>query len=427
MFKIINSKEFKNVGWLVCGRIIQMILSLFVGVLTARYLGPANYGLINYGTAYVTFFMSLCTLGINSVIVKEFIDNPDEQGTAIGTTLVLRVVSSVFSAIMIIGISGFINQKEPDTIIVVSLCSIALVFNIFEILNYWFQSQYKSKVTAIATLVAYIATSIYRVILLIFGASVYWFAFATSIDYIVLGLFLFICYKQYNGPAFAFSWMKAKFLFKSSYHYILSGMMVAVYGQTDKLMLKQMLDDTSVGYYAAATAISTMWVFVLQAIIDSVYPTIMKLYKKDYLQFERKNRQLYAIVFYISIFVSLAFILIGDVAIQILYGKQYAPAGMPLKIITWYVAFSYLGVARNAWIVCENKQHYLKYMYLSAAIINVILNLILIPVWGAAGAAAASLITQIFTSIILPLFFKDMRRNSVLMLQAITLKGVFNK
>jgi Na+-driven multidrug efflux pump len=98
-----------------------------------------------------------------------------------------------------------------------------------------------------------------------------------------------------------------------------------------------------------------------------------------------------------------------------------------LKIITWYTAFSYLGVARNAWIVSEGRQRYLKYMYLGAAIINVALNCLFIPIMGAAGAAVASLITQVFTSIILPLFFKEMRPNARLILEAILLKDVFKK
>lgn len=170
-----------------------------------------------------------------------------------------------------------------------------------------------------------------------------------------------------------------------------------------------------------------MWTFVLQAIIDSIYPTILKLKGQDEYLYERKNKQLYAITFYISIFVSVLFLLLGDLAIRILYGEAYAPAGLPLKIVTWYTAFSYLGVARNAWIVCEEKQKYLKYLYIVAAIMNVILNFIMIPFWGAAGAASASLITQIFTSIVLPLFIKGMKRNSILMLQAMVLYDVFGK
>lgn len=424
---LFTNKETINALWLIGGKVIQMILSLFIGVLTARYLGPSNYGLVNYGTAYVSFFMSFCTLGINSVIIKDFFDNPQEQGMAIGSALVLRAISSFCSALMIIGMVTILDMNEPVTIAVVALCSVSLLFQVFDTFNYWFQSQYRSKVTAIATLIAYMVMSVYRIILLMVNAEVQWFAFATSVDYIVLGLILIISYKKNCGPKLYFSWKKSKSLLRMSYHYILSGMMVAIYGQTDKLMLKQMVDETSVGYYSTATAICAMWVFVLSAIIDSMYPTVMQLYKSNHEQYERKNKQLYAIVFYVSVFVSIVFVLFGDLVIKILYGIDYAPAGMPLKIITWYTAFSYLGVARNAWIVCEGKQKYLKYMYLSAAIINVILNSFFIPLWGASGAAVASLITQLCTSIVMPFFLKGMHRNSILMLQAIALQGVFSK
>lgn len=422
--RLLGNKEAKNAGWLIGGRVIQMLISLVVGVFTARYLGPGNYGLVNYGGAYVGFFSSLCTLGINNVIVKEFIDHPDEQGTAIGSTLVARALSSFLSSIMIIAVVSVVDKNEPITIAVVALCSIALVFQVMDTFNYWFQAKYKSKVTAIAMLIAYIATAAYRVILLIIGAGVQWFAFASSVDYIILGIILLSAYKKSGGPALKFSWVKTKTLIGSSYHYILSGMMVAIYGQTDKLMLKQMIDETQVGYYSTASTLCSMWVFILTAIIDSVNPTIMRLHNTNYQQYERKNRQLYAMVFYVSVFVSVMFLIFGDFVIKILYGAEYAPAGPPLKIVTWYTAFSYLGVSRNSWVVCEGQQKYLKYMYLSATIINIFLNFALIPVLGASGAALASLITQICTSMVLPLFFKGMRRNTILMLQAITLRGI---
>ena len=165
-----------------------------------------------------------------------------------------------------------------------------------------------------------------------------------------------------------------------------------------------------------------MWTFVLSAIIDSMYPTIIMSFKQDKETFEKKNRQLYAIVFYVTVFVSVCFLLFGDLAIKILYGAEYEPAGMPLKIITWYTAFSYFGVARGAWMVCNNKQKYLKYMYIFAAVLNVGLNLLLIPPMGPSGAALASLITQVFTSIILPYCIKELRPNAKLMLEAIMLK-----
>lgn len=422
---LLKNKEAINAGWIIGGRIIHIIISFFVGILTARYLGPSNYGIISYARAYVSLFLSFCTLGINSVIIKDFYDHPDEQGKAIGSTILLRAASSFLSAVMVVSIVGIVDHDEPTTIIVAGLCSMALLFQIFDTINYWFQSKYQSKITSIATLIAYIIVSAYKVLLLIFQMDVRWFAFASSVDSIVIAILLLFAYKKYNGQKLEFSKYKSKSILSKSYHYILSSMMVAIYGQTDKLMLKQMLNASEVGYYSIATAICAMWVFVLQAIIDSMYPTILRLYEKDKKQFERKNKQLYAIVFYVSSTVSTAFVIFSGLAIRILYGEAYVPAEIPLKIVTWYTAFSYLGVARNAWIVCENKQKYLKYMYLGAVIINIALNSVFIPIWGASGAALASLITQIFTSIILPMFFKDLRHNTKLILEAIALKGVF--
>ena len=417
-----DNKEIKNAWWLIAGRITQMIISFFISIITARYLGPNNYGIINYGTAYVTFFMSFCTLGINSIIIKDFVDHPKEQGKTIGTTLLLRIVSSSISILMIICSVSIIDKNEPLTISVTVLCAMGLVFQVFDTINYWFQSLYLSKITSMATLLAYLITSIYKIILFLLNKDIRWFAFASSIDYIFLALFLYIVYKKYHGPKLSFSWEKGKYLLSKSYHYILSGMMVAIYGQTDKLMLKHMLNETSVGYFSLASSINSMWVFVLSAIIDSMYPTIVRLSLKNKDEFDKKNRQLYALIIYISIFVAFIFMCFGKIAIKIIYGEAYFGAANPLKIITWYTIFAYLGVARNSWIVCENKQKYLKYMYLSAAIINIVLNYILIPVWGASGAAFASLITQIMTCILLPALIKNMRPNAKLIVEAFLLK-----
>lgn len=422
--KLLNNVVLKNASWLMLGKVMQMLLSLIVGVLTARYLGPKNYGLINYGASYVALFSSLCTLGINSIIVKEFIDKPKQQGEAIGTTLVLRAIASLLSIVTIMSVVFVVDGDERTTIIVVAICSLSLFFHIFEVFNYWFQSQYKSKVTAIVTFTAYAIVSIYKIILLVKDADIYWFAFSTSLDYICVAALLYLTFRKNKGPRLSFSKIKAKEILTKSYHYILAGMMVSIYGQTDKFMLKQMLDESAVGYYATSTAICGMWTFVLAAIIDAMVPRIAELHKNNKEEYYKKNRQLYAIVFYLSIFVSLFFLIFGELVVKILYGESYLPAVQPLKIITWYTAFSYLGTARNIWMVCENKQKYLKYIYVGAAVMNVIMNLILIPIWGTSGAAAASLLTQIATSIILPFFIKALRPNAKLMLQAILLKNI---
>lgn len=421
---IFKNKVVKNAGWIIGGRLANKLLAFLVGILTARYLGPSNYGLINYAAAYTSFFASICTLGINSIIVKNFVDHPEEEGTTIGTTLLLRVISSLLSALMIVGIVSIVDRDEPMTIAVVALSSIGLIFQIFDTLNYWFQVRLQSKYSAIASLTAYAAVSAYKIALLVSEKSVEWFAVATALDYLVLAVFLLAAYFKNGGTRFRVSKAKAKELLSSSNSFIISGLMVSVYASTDKLMLKQMLDEAKVGHYSLAVSISTIWAFVLSAIIDSLYPEIVQAFGRDRLQYEKKNRQLYAIVFYTAVLVSAAICLLAEPIVGILYGESYLPAVQPLRIIVWYTAFSYLGVARNAWIVCENRQKYLKYLYISAAIINVVLNILFIPPWGAAGAATASLITQMSTTLLLPALIQPLRPNAKLMMDAVLLRNV---
>lgn len=420
--KIIRNRTVVNAGWIVGGRLMNKALAFLVGLLTARYLGPGNYGLINYAAAYTTFFASVCTLGIDAVIIKNFSDHPDEEGTALGTALILRVVSSVLSAVMIVGIVFVVDRDEPGTILVVALSSLALIFQAFDSFKQWFQFRLQSKFAAIATVIAYLVTSAYKLVLLAMGKSVVWFAVSTALDHLVVAAFLFAAYRKNNGPAFSWSAVKARELLRASSSYIIAGLMVSIYASTDKLMLKQMLDESAVGFYGTAVSLSTTWAFLLQAVIDSMYPSVIQSHKSNVQRFRRRNRQLYAVVIYFAAAVSLAICLLAKPIITILYGQAYLPTVMPLRIVVWYTAFSYLGVARNAWMVCENRQKYLKHLYISAALINVVLNVILIPRFGASGAAAASLITQMSTTVILPALIPQLRPNAKLMLEAVLLK-----
>ena len=422
--QVLKKKVVKNAGWIMAGRIIHMICAFVVSLLTARYLGPGNFGLINYATAYTTFFYSICTLGLNSILVKALIDEPEKEGETLGTSIVLQTIASFTSALMIVGIVKLIDGKEPLTVIVTALCTIGLIFRVFEVLHCWFQAHLQSKYTAITSTVAYLITSAYRLVLLINGASVKWFALATAVDYLVVAVFLLVFYKKCKGSKFSISTLRAKKLLKMGTPFILAGLMVSIYGNTDKLMLKQMLSEESVGYYSTAVSICNVWVFVLSAIIDSMYPVIMESRKTSINKYEQQNRLLYAIIFYVSMAVSIGFVILGKPVIQVLYGEAYLPAIAPLRVVTWYVAFSYLGVARNAWIVGENLQKYITPIYIGAAITNVLLNLLLIPIWAETGAAVASLVTQVSTVFVFPLFIKPMRKNTQLLAEAILLKKI---
>lgn len=416
---LLKNRSVKNAGYLVAGKLIQMVFSLFIGLLTARYLGPSNYGLISYAGAYTAFFSSLCTLGINSVIVKEIIDHPNEEGMVMGTSLGLQAISSFISAIMIICIVCVVDMGETVTICIVALAAIGMIFHVSDTLKYWFQSKLESKVTVRATFIAYIISSIYKIFLLATNTSVIYFASVLSLDYICFGILMFRQYRKYRGDRLRFSGIYATELLHKSCHFILPGLMVAIYGQTDKMMLKQMMGEAEVGFYSTAVSLCNVWCFVLTAVIESAYPSIMETAKlRNEELFRKQNIQLYSIVFYLSITVSLFFVLFARPIIGVMYGESYFPAIEPLRIITWYTAFSYLGVARNAWIVARGKQKHLLKIYSTAAVSNIALNGLLIPSLGAIGAAVASLVAQLVTTMVVPFFIRELRTNALMMLEA---------
>lgn len=422
IYKIKKSKTLSNIGWILFGRLTYMILNFIVSLLSARYLGPSNYGLIGYAASYTTFFASICNLGINSIITKEFIDKPKEEGKIIGTSLVLKFISSLLSLITITGISFVVDYGEPITVWVVFLYSISIIFQIFETFKFWFQSKLESKYSEIAVTIAYIVMSIYKIILLATDKSVKWFAVSNSLEYLVVAALLVYIYNKKNGKKLIFSMEYAKNILKKSYHFIISGLMVAVYNSTDKFMLKQMLNESAVAYYTTANTLTSLSPILLNSIITSLTPGILQSYNESKEIYEQKNVQLYCLVFYISVVTSICTFLFAPLLIKILYGESYNGAINPLRILTWYTVFSYLGVARDPWIISENKQKYLKYIYISCAILNIILNSILIPYLGTSGAALASLITQFATVFVIPAFIRELRPNVKLMVNAMLLK-----
>ena len=425
--KIKNHKVLNNVSWILAGRISNMILSFVVGIFSARYLGPSNYGLIGYAGAFATFFASICSLGINSIIIKELADNKEKEGEILGTSILLRLISSTLSFLAIQILTLFLNKEESTTKIIVLLYNINLFFQAFEIIKYWFIKQLKSKYTEIISIIAYVITSAYKIFLLATNKSVEWFALSMSIDYIIIAGLLLVLYKKQGGQKLKFSKTTGKKILKKSYHFILSGLMISVYNSTDKLMLQQMVNEKEVGLYTAAATISVLCTFIYSALIESINPVIIERHKNKNHTYNKANRQLYAIIFYLASFFAIGISIFSKLITSILYGEEYINATSSICILSWSVVFSYLGVARDCWIVCEKKQKYLKYIYLLSAIVNIVLNAFLIPIIGATGASIATLITQIATIFIFPAFFKEMRPNIKLIIEGICLKNTLDK
>ena len=417
-----NKRIFKNAAWIVGCKIFQALLGLVVTMLSARYLGPSGYGLINYAASIVAFVVPVMQLGLNSTLVQEIVNDPDREGEILGTSIAMNLVSSVFCILGIVFFSAIANRGETVTTVVCALYSIQLVFQSLELIQCWFQAKLLSRYTAITMLVAYGVTAAYKILLLILGSSVYWFAVAQALDFGIIGVTLLIIYRKVGTARLSFSWQLARQLFSRSKYYIVSSLMVTVFAQTDRIMLKAMVDEAAVGYYSAAISCATMTGFVFVAIIDSARPGIFESARASASSFEKSVSALYCVIIWLSLVQCAGITFFAELIVSILYGSAYAPTVGTLRLVVWYTTFSYLGAVRNIWILAEGKQKYLWIINQSGAGANVILNALMIPVWGINGAALASLITQIFTNVIISFLLKPIRPNAMLMLRGLDLR-----
>ena len=407
-----KNSVFKNASWIIGCRIIQSILNLIIGLLTARYLGPSNYGIINYVASVVAFAMPLMQLGLKHILVREFIKSPDKEGVILGTSLVLNIVSSILCMVGSVAFVMVANTGETETILVCALYSLTLLFNATEMTQYWFQSKLLSKYPSIASLVAYIVVAIYKMYLLIAQKGVVWFALSNAIDYFLISVFLLIIYKKVGGQRLSIDLNVAKELLSQSKYYIIPSLMVIIFQNTDRIMIKLMVGEIETGFYSAAITCIGITSFVFTAIIDSIRPVILEAKEQNQELYEKRMVQLYSIITFLSLAQSVGMTLLAKPLVYILYGVEYSKSAAILAVAVWYITFGHYGSVRNIWILAEGKQKYLTGINIAGALANVVLNYCLIPIWGAVGAAVASIITQFFTNVIIGFIFEPIRPNN---------------
>lgn len=408
------NKVFKNASWIIGCRIVQAIFALAINMITARYLGPSNYGIITYAASMVNFLTPLMNLGLNETLVGEILQYPDEEGKTMGTSMLISFISSIFCIIGLVFFVYFVNAGETETLIVCFLYSLLLCAKSFEMLHYWFQAKLMSKYVSLATLFAYIVISLYKVFLLITNKSIYWFAISNSIDYFLIACILLFFYYKNGGQKLEPNKQTAIRVMRRSFPYILPGIISSFYAQSDKVMLKLMIDNFEVGVYSAAYSIAGLSSFVFSALIESMKSYVIKRKEECDIDYKNYISILFGMIIIISLLQAIFVSFFSKYIILIMYGENYIEAINVLKIVIWYTIFSYYGAARNVWIFIEQKQKYLWTISLFGMFANIGLNLLLIPNYGAKGAAVATLLTQLFMNVILNFFVKELREVNIL-------------
>jgi len=423
----VSAKIVKNTSWLLGDKVVTMIIGAFVTAVVARYFGPEKYGQFNFSLAFVTLFTAISTLGLETLTVKAIVDREQSEGVILYTSLILRVISGIILTIIAVGLILLIEPDDSNTHIVVIILSLSMVFKALEVIEYWIQAHYRAKLSSVVRIVVYVIIAVFKIGMVFLGGSLIHFALIHMLNVFLIGVGLIIAYFKYRveKPKWRIDVRYAKAILSQSWYLILTGLMITLYMQIDKIMLGSMMPTKlEVGVYSAAVSIATMWYFVPMAVITSFKPIIMSKKKTDAKSYLKSVQLLYTITAWIGIVFGIIVLIFSNLIVNILYGEVFEGASRILSISIWAGTFAMLGSSRGIWLISEGLQRYSVIYISSGAIVNIILNYLLIPIIGGYGAALATLISQVTVSIIVPLFIKETRISVIMMLKAFILEGI---
>lgn len=412
-------KYFFNTSWLMLGKISRMFASLFIGVWVARYLGPEKFGILNYATSFVALFSVLTTLGLDGIVVREIVKNPEKTNSILGSAFGLKLLGFIV-LLTILSLVLYLSDERLYTKSIIFIVALSTLMQSFNVLDFYFQSHVKSKYVALANLLALVISSITKIVLILTGAKLIYFAAVIVLDSFTLSLGFIYLYQSRGFGAikqWQFKFSVAKSLLKDSWPLILSGLAISIYMNIDQIMINHMLGAEEVGQFAAAVRISTVWYFVPMIICSSLFPAIINAKKVSEELYYARLQKLYDLMVWMAIGIALPMTFMSDWVVNLLYGSQYSQAGSVLMIHVWAGVFSFFGTARGKWLIAENIQKLGFYYLLLGAILNIFLNLFLIKLIGVNGAAIATIISLFSIVLFFPLFNKTVR---------VTVKMFFN-
>jgi O-antigen/teichoic acid export membrane protein len=422
-----------NTSWLIAEKVLRMVVSLFVGVWVARYLGPERFGLLSYAQSFVGLFAVIATLGLDGIVVRELVKDESRRDEIIGTAFWLKLIGAIV-VLIILAIAVQFTSNDQYTNILVFIVASATIFQSFNVIDFYFQSKVLSRYVVFANIISLFISSLVKISLILFEAPLIAFASVVLFDNFVLACGFLYFYLKVNSTFkvknLSFKKETAISLLKDSWPLILSGIVVSVYMKIDQVMIKEMLGSEAVGQYAAAVKLSEAWYFIPMVISSSLFPAIINAKKRSEQLYYERLQKLYDLMVWMAIGIALPMTFLSDFVVNLLYGEQFNQTADVLKIHIWAGIFVFLGVASGKWFLSENLILLSFYRAFSGMIMNVVCNFVLIHKYGIQGAAFATLLSQIIATYVFDLFNKKtkkmfwMKTKSLFLLNGITKRSL---
>lgn len=398
-----------NLQWLFLDKLLRMAGGLIVGLWVARYLGPQQYGTLNFSMAFVAPFAAIAGLGLQSIVVRDVVSEPAAKWEILGTAAVLNFLGGVLSYILILISIFSLEIDSPVTKVLVSILGLTMLSKVADFVTYWFESQTLYKYVVWVQNGTFLLFATIKILLILNKSSLVMFAWIAVAELLVVAIMLFFIF-ELHGIRLRYlhvTFSRCKILLMSGWPLMLSDLLVLANMNVDKIFMMKLHGAVETGIYSAASAIASIFFFLPMIIGATVAPWLTQLHKIKGDEYKNAVLKLNFLLISIMGLISLFVLFTSDTLVRVMYGQSYIAASDSLKIFVFSIIFISIVSIRGRILTIEGKEKHVAFMAFVGFVLNVVFLYFLVPQNGAVGAAIAFLLSWSLNSIIYPIaFFK---------------------
>ncbi len=387
-------KYAANTAWALVAKVLSVLISFAVTIYLVRYLGPEHYGNLSYAVSFVGIFSVISSLGIDSVLYRELIMYPEKRNLYLGSAFILKLIAG-FVASTITILSAFLFSVDDVSRFIIIILAGTLIFNALNVVIYEFQADVKQKYPSLVSLCVIFILNILKLWVIFSDQGILYIGVILLLESILYALLFAYIRVKYYGSLFKWRYdhKTALAILRDSWPFIFIALFTSIYARIDQVMLKHLIDSRAVGIYDAAVRIAEVWLFVPGIIASSLFPAILNGKKTTIFEYKKRLLTLTGFLVVLATIIAGLTSLIARPLMLAIYGPAFSESANVLLIYIWSGVFVSVSIVFQYFLLAENKRKIIFLSSLGTMILNVLLNMLLIPSFGITGAAFATLIS----------------------------------
>jgi O-antigen/teichoic acid export membrane protein len=381
-------------AWSFSSQVTRVGSLAIVMVALSRHFGPQRFGAFAFAMAFVRLFGVLAAFGLDRVIVRHLVEHPHARSTIVSRAFAIKLALGAASYVSMLLVCA-LCLADRMMLVIVALAGAGLFFQACDVFDFAFQAEHRFRLIFIGRAVPIMISTAIKIAALESNAPMWLFAALESVEaaFIALTLFLFSRRVQRGDlPAAAVSIPPLRLL-GEGLPLLLTAFAVMIYMRADVILLGRLTGYAAAGIYSAASQISEGCALFPMAFAPALFPMLVRWRKQGADYYHRQFEKLFLGTIIAGVAISLGLTLSAPVLIPVVFGPSYAASVTVLRIMAWTPTFVFIGIMQTGYDITEGLTWLATLRTGVGALINVALNVVLIPRYGANGAAISTLIS----------------------------------